>query len=181
MRIKFEEQFWETKENMSKTQDNLQAAFAGESQANRKYLAFAEAAEKEGKVNLAKLFRSVAEGETIHALKHLNVLGKVKDSVENLKAAISGETYEIESMYPSFISEAAQEGEKAAEISFHGANEVEKIHQAHFSSALAEVEAGRDIEEKEYHVCLVCGNLFSQEVPDICPICKASKEKFKKM
>lgn len=163
---------------MSKTQEGLKAAFAGESQANRKYLAFAEAAEKEGKTNLAKLFRAVAEGETIHAIKHLKTLGEVKSSIENVKAAISGETYEIETMYPEFIQAAQEEGEKAAEISFTGANEVEKVHQAKFKAALAKVEAGEDIEEKQYHVCPVCGNLFDSELPDNCPICKVAKDKF---
>jgi len=162
---------------MSKTTEDLKAAFAGESQANRKYLAFAKVAEVEGKANLAKLFRAVAEGETIHALKHLNTLGEIKTSLENVKAALAGETYEIETMYPSFIADAQAEGEKAAEMSFTGANEVEKIHQGQFAAALAKVEAGEDIEAKEYHVCPVCGNLFDGELPDNCPICKVSKEK----
>lgn len=163
---------------MSKTQENLKAAFAGESQANRRYLAFAKVAEAEGKVNLAKLFKVVAEGETIHALKHLNVLGEVKDSIENVKAAIAGETYEIETMYPEFIDEAENEGNGAAKISFIGANEVEKTHQAAFRKALEAVETGSDIAEVQYHVCSICGELFEGEVPDNCPICKAPKEKF---
>ncbi|EKD58343.1 MAG: rubrerythrin [uncultured bacterium] len=166
---------------MSKTTDDLKAAFAGESQANRKYLAFAAAAEKEGKINLAKLFRAVAEGETIHAIKHLTTLGEVKSSLENVKAALAGETYEIESMYPEFIKDAQEEGEKAAELSFTSANEVEKIHQGQFVEALAKIEAGEDIEEAEYHVCSICGNLFVGETPDSCPICKVPKEKFVKM
>lgn len=163
---------------MNKTQQDLRAAFAGESQANRKYLAFAEAAEREGKNNLAKLFRAVAEGETIHALKHLKTLGEVKSSLENVKSALAGETYEIETMYPGFIVDAQNENEKAAEVSFTGANEVEKVHQKHFQEALAKIEAGEDIEEKEYLVCPICGNLFDSEIPDNCPICKVSKEKF---
>lgn len=166
---------------MAKTQDNLQAAFAGESQANRRYLAFAAAAEQEGKPNLAKLFRAVAEGETVHALKHLKVLGKVQTAVENLQAAIAGETYEIKNMYPAMIAEAQAEGEKAAEISFNGANEVEKIHQTRFSEALSKVQDGQDLEAVEYQVCSVCGNLFAGEVPDNCPICQAAKDKFKQM
>lgn len=163
---------------MSQTQENLQAAFAGESQANRKYLAFAKVAEKEGKPNLAKLFRVVAEGETIHALKHLGVLGQVGSSVENVKAAIAGETYEIETMYPQFIVEAQAENNGAAGISFVGANAVEKTHQAAFIKALEAVEGGSDIEAKEYHICSVCGELFEGVEPDNCPICKAPKEKF---
>lgn len=163
---------------MSKTKDNLKAAFAGESQANRKYLAFAKAAEIEGKNNLAKLFRAVAEGETVHALNHLRNLGEVKNSVENLKTAIAGETYEIETMYPDFIASAQEEGEKSAEISFSGANEIEKMHQRSYQEALAEIEAGNDISAKEYFVCGICGYLAEGEAPDNCPICKALKEKF---
>lgn len=163
---------------MSKTTDDLKAAFAGESQANRKYLAFAKKAEAEDKKNLAKLFRATAEGETVHALKHLGVLGGVKDSVENLKGAIAGETYEIETMYPGFIAEAESAGEAAAKLSFANAYEVEKVHQAFYQDALEKVEAGSDIEDAELHVCSVCGNLFSGDVPDVCPICKAPKEKF---
>lgn len=163
---------------MSKTQEDLKAAFAGESQANRKYLAFAKVAETEGKKNLAKLFRAVAEGETVHALKHLRTLGQVKDSVENVKAALAGETFEIEKMYPGFIADAQAEAEKSAENSFFQANEVEKIHQQNFTQALERVEAGSDLEEVEYQVCSVCGNLFSGQVPDNCPICKVPKEKF---
>lgn len=163
---------------MSKTQENLKSAFAGESQANRKYLAFAKAAEKEGKINLAKLFRAVAEGETVHALKHLSVLGAVKDSVENLKSAISGETYEIETMYPEFIETAEQENEKAAVVSFTGANKVEQVHQKKFTEALAQVEGGNDIPEVKYYVCQVCGNLEIGEAPENCPICNAPKSSF---
>jgi len=163
---------------MSKTQENLKEAFAGESQANRRYLAFAKVAENEGKTNLAKLFRVVAEGETIHALKHLNNIGQVKDSIENVKAAIAGETYETEKMYPGFIAQAEEEGNGGAKISFIGANEVEKTHKATFEKALEAVKAGNDIEEVQYHVCSVCGELFEGEVPDNCPVCKAPKEKF---
>jgi len=163
---------------MSKTQENLKAAFAGESQANRRYLAFAKVAEAEGKTNLAKLFRVVAEGETVHALKHLNNTGEVKDSIENVKAAIAGETYETETMYPGFIAEAEAEGNGAAKIGFMGANGVEKTHKAAFEKALEAIEAGNDITEVQYHICSVCGELFEGEEPDNCPICKAPKEKF---
>ena len=160
---------------MSKTQEDLKAAFAGESQANRKYLAFAKAAEKEGKANLAKLFRAVAEGETVHALKHLGNLGEIKDSAENLKSAIAGETYEIETMYPGFIADAENEGEKGAHLSFFGANEVEKTHQREFMAALSQVEDGIDIAGQKYFVCQVCGQLELAEAPENCPICKAPK------
>lgn len=163
---------------MSKTQENLKAAFAGESQANRKYLAFAKAAEAEGKPGVARLFRAAAEGETIHALNHLRTLGEVKTTAENLKAAIAGETHEFETMYPQFIKEAQEEGEKGAEISFNGANEVEKIHQQMYSAALAKIETGEDADLAEYKVCEVCGNVFVGAVPDTCPICKAPSSKF---
>ena len=135
-------------------------------------------AEKEGKVNLAKLFRVVAEGETIHALKHLNNTGEVKDSIENVKAAIAGETYETETMYPGFIAQAEAEGNGGAKMSFVGANEVEKTHKAAFEKALLAVEAGKDIPEAQYHICSVCGELFEGDIPDNCPICKAPKDKF---
>ena len=163
---------------MSKTSENLKSAFAGESQANRRYLAFAKKAEAEGKQNLAKLFRAAAAGETIHALNHLNVLGEVKTSEENLKAAVGGETYEIENMYPGFIEEAKGEAEKGAEISFTGAKEVEKVHERLFSEALARIERGEDILAKDYYVCGVCGYLATGEAPDVCPVCGVPKEKF---
>lgn len=163
---------------MPKTQDDLQAAFAGEAQANRRYLAFAKAAEVEGKINLAKLFRAVAEGETIHALSHFSTLGGVKNSSENLKTAIVGETYEVETMYPGFIADAQGEKEKRAELSFTRANEVERIHQKAYAEALAEVAAGKDIGEKDYYVCSVCGYLAVDGAPDKCPVCQAPKEKF---
>lgn len=163
---------------MSKTQEDLKAAFAGESQANRKYLAFANAAEKEGKTNLAKLFRAVAEGETVHALKHFANLDGVKDSTENLKAAIAGESYEIETMYPGFIADAESEGAGSAKIGFFGANEVEKTHLKQFQAALGEIEKGSDIAEQKYYVCQVCGQLELGEAPTNCPICKAPKASF---
>ncbi|HBI33918.1 MAG TPA: rubrerythrin [Candidatus Moranbacteria bacterium] len=163
---------------MSKTQEDLKAAFAGESQANRKYLAFAKAAEKEGKNNLAKLFRAVAEGETIHALKHLANLGEIKNSAENVKSAIAGETYEIETMYPEFISDAQKDEEKISEKGFTWANEVEKKHQKEFVSALSEIEAGQDLAEQKYFVCQVCGQLELGEAPEVCPVCGAPREKF---
>ena len=166
---------------MSKTQEDLKAAFAGESQANRKYLAFANVAEKEGKNNLAKLYRAVAEGETVHALKHLANLGEVQTSVENLKIAIAGETYEIETMYPGFIADAQAENEKVAGIGFFGANEVEKTHQKEFTNALRELESGDDIAPQKYFVCQICGQLELGEAPKYCPICKAPKTSFTEM
>jgi rubrerythrin len=163
---------------MNKTQENLQAAFAGESQANRKYLAFAKKAGEEGKNGLAKLFRVAAAGETVHALNHLNVSGGVSESTENLKKAIAGETYEISEMYPKFIAEATEESENQALMSFGGANKVEKIHQELFQKALAE---NGDIEDKEYYVCGVCGFPSEGEAPERCPICGSPREKFSKV
>lgn len=162
---------------MSKTQENLMAAFAGESQANRKYLAFAKAAEREGKTGLAKLFRMAAEGETIHALRHLENAGGVQNSRENLKAAIAGETYEFTEMYPKFIDEAKTEGNDSAMVSFSGANGVEKDHEKLFREAL---EKDGNIEEREYYICEVCGHPEIGEAPETCPICGAPKDKFHK-
>ncbi|MDP1833652.1 MAG: rubrerythrin family protein [Candidatus Moranbacteria bacterium] len=161
-----------------KTQENLQAAFAGESQANRKYLAFAKKAEADGKKGLARLFRVAAEGETIHALGHLGVLGGVGDSNANLQAAIAGETYEFTEMYPRFIEEAEAEGDSAATLSFHRANEIEKEHARLFQEAL---DQDGDIAEQAYYVCEVCGHIEIGAKPEKCPVCGAPKDKFKEI
>ena len=158
-----------------KTQENLMAAFAGESQANRRYLAFAKAAEKEGKTGLAKLFRVAAEGETVHALAHLENADKIKSSEDNLKEAIAGETYEFTKMYPQFIDEAKSEEQNAAHLGFFRANAVEKTHEKLFSEAL---EKGGDIEDREYFICSVCGHPEIGEAPERCPVCGATKDKF---
>lgn len=160
------------------TQENLQAAFAGESQANRKYLAFAKKAETEGQPGIAKLFRATAEAETVHAHNHLNVLGGVKDTEANLEAAIAGENHEFTTMYPGFITEAEKEGNQEALVSFKGANEVEKIHHELYTKALESLKGGKDIESTKIYVCQVCGNTVIGEAPDTCPICKQPKEKF---
>ncbi|MFA5962329.1 MAG: rubrerythrin family protein [Parcubacteria group bacterium] len=165
---------------MSKTTENLQAAFAGESQANRRYLAFAKKAESEGNLGIAKLFRAAAEGETIHALRHLQTLGEVKDTAENLKAAVAGETYEIDMMYPEFLTQAQAENEKGAEASFSQALKVEMIHQALFQKALQKLEAGEDLSDVDYYICPVCGYPAILEVPDFCPVCQTPKAKFQK-
>jgi rubrerythrin len=163
---------------MSKTQKNLQEAFAGESQANRKYLAFAKKADAEGYRQVAKLFRAAAEAETVHALNHLKELDGIKSTKENLEAAIGGETYEFQNMYPRMIKEAEEEGSKSALRSFNYANEVEKIHAALYKKAADML--GRN-DETDYHVCQVCGNTFEGEPPDKCPICGALKKSFKKV
>lgn len=160
------------------TTDNLKEAFAGESQANRKYLAFAKKADQEGLPQVAKLFRAAAEAETVHAHSHLRALGGVKGTAENLEAAIEGEGFEFQTMYPKFIAEAQQEGVKPAEISFLNANAVEEIHYGLYSEALAAVKNGGDLPGASIHVCSICGNTVIGDAPDECPICKAKKERF---
>jgi rubrerythrin len=160
---------------------NLKAAFAGESQANRKYLAFAKKAEEDGFKQVAKLFRAAADAETVHAHNHLRVLGGIRDTKSNLREAIDGETHEFKDMYPKMIEEAEKEGNELAKISFSGANAAEKIHADMYTKALEAVEAGGDLEEKDIYVCQVCGHTVDDEAPDECPVCKAKKEAFKKI
>lgn len=160
---------------MSKTEQNLKAAFAGESQANRKYLAFAEKAQREGLPQIAKLFRAAAAAETIHAHTHLRALKGVATTAENLKAAIAGETHEYESMYPSMIAAARDEGDKQAERAFHYANEVEKVHAALYRKALDRLA---QLPEVDYYVCGVCGYTCESEPPEVCPVCQAKQKVF---
>jgi rubrerythrin len=155
------------------------AAFAGESQANRKYLAFAAKAEKEGKTKIARLFRAVAEAETIHALKHLETAGKVGSTVENVKAAVEGEAYEFTQMYPDFITQAEEEGQNAAARSFKFANAAEKEHAELYKKALEAVEKDGDLEAQSFHLCPVCGYVAVDHAPDHCPICNAPAKSFK--
>jgi rubrerythrin len=168
------------KKSMS-TSDNLQAAFAGESQANRKYLAFAAKADAEGHPQIAKLFRAAAAAETVHAHAHLRVMGGVKDTKQNLQAAIEGEGHEFKEMYPGFIKEAEAEGNKAAVISFRNANAVEKTHYDLYSKALEALEAGSDLTPASIYVCDVCGHTHVGGAPDKCPVCGAPKSKFKEV
>lgn len=163
------------------TADNLQAAFAGESQANRKYLAFAAKADAEGRAQIAKLFRAAAAAETVHAHAHLRVMGGVKDTKQNLQAAIEGEGYEFREMYPAFIQEAEAEGNKAALISFRNANAVEKTHHDLYTGALEALEAGKDLPPASIYVCDVCGHTHVGEAPEKCPVCGAPKGKFKEV
>lgn len=160
------------------SKDNLKAAFAGESQANRRYLAFAKKADEEGKPVVARLFRAAAAAETVHAHNHLRVLGEIRSTQENLVGAIEGENYEHTRMYPEFLEEAAKEGHKEAEASFRMANEVEKVHESLFTKALEAVKAGDDLENRDVHVCPVCGDTFHGDAPDACPICATPKERF---
>ncbi len=163
------------------TPDNLQAAFAGESQANRKYLVFAAKAQAEGRPQIAKLFRAAAAAETVHAHAHLRVLGGVKDTKQNLQAAIEGEAYEFKEMYPAFIKEAEAEGNKAALISFRNAHAVEKTHFDLYTKALESLEAGKDLPPASIYVCDICGHTHIGEAPDKCPVCGAIKGKFKEV
>jgi rubrerythrin len=160
------------------TEKNLQTAFAGESQANRKYLAFAKKADEEGYPQIAKLFRAAAAAETVHALNHLRTLGAVKSTKENIVAAAEGEHYEFTKMYPEFIHTAESEAEKGAAYTFTLAHEVEQIHHRLYVSAFECLENGADLKVGDYHVCQVCGNTVLNDVPDICPICGSSREKF---
>ncbi len=163
---------------MSKTEENLKEAFAGESQANRKYLAFAKKAEDEGFRAVAKLFRAAAEAETVHAHNHLRELKGIKGTRENLEQAISGESHEFQSMYPAMIAEARTEGNKTAERSFHIANEVEKVHAALYRKALDNLGKNEDV---DYYVCRVCGYTAEREGPEVCPVCGAKKVAFYKV
>ena len=163
---------------MPKTEKNLQDAFAGESQANRKYLAFAKKAEGDGYKQIAKLFRAAAEAETVHAMNHFRALDGIKSTKENLDAAIDGETYEFQSMYPDMIRDAEAEGNKAALRSFNFANEVEKIHAALYKKAFEQLGKNPEV---DYYVCQVCGNTVEGEPPDKCPICGSLKKMFKKV
>ncbi|HQD41999.1 MAG TPA: rubrerythrin family protein [Bacillota bacterium] len=158
-----------------KSLKSLMEAFAGESQANRKYLAYAEQAEKEGYKAAAALFRAVAAAETIHAHSHLRIAGKVGDTRQNLKDALEGEIYEFESMYPEFIKIAQQEGDSKALRSFNFANEVEKVHAQLYKEALENLD--KDQEPVKYMVCPTCGYTAVQ-APDKCPVCGVPGGKF---
>jgi rubrerythrin len=164
---------------MSKTEKNLMEAFAGESQANRKYLAFAKKADEEGLPQVAKLFRAAAQAETIHAHNHLRALGGIKSTKENLLAAIEGETYEFTSMYPEFIADAEKEEVKKALNSFRWANDVEKIHASLYKKALDNIENGSVA--VDYFVCPICGYTHEGPLTGKCPVCGSPAEKFEKV
>ena len=166
-------------DKMSDTKNNLKEAFAGESQANRKYLAFASKADSEGFTKIAMLFRAAAEAETVHAHAHLKALNGIGETSENLKEAISGETDEFKNMYPNMIETAVSEQEKVAERSFRFANEVEKIHAELYQKALDNIDHPQDVHC--YYVCSVCGNTVENEAPEVCPICRAKAKAFTKV
>lgn len=163
---------------MSKSEKNLAAAFAGESQANRKYLAFAKQAEKEGYLQAAKLFRAAAEAETIHAHNHLRALGGIRSTRENLLEAVAGETHEFKDMYPQMIEEAAAEKAAQAERSFRWANEVEKVHAGLYQGLLDRLQPGG--EAFDYWICPVCGHTVERNAPETCVVCGAKGSVFYK-
>ena len=166
---------------MDETEKNLQEAFAGESQANRRYLFFADKAEKEGYPQAARLFRAAAEAETVHARNHFNAMDGIGSTESNLLAASIGEHYEFTRMYPPFIEKAKEENNKRAQVTFEYANEVEQIHHGYFEKMLEAVKAGQQLKDEPYFVCPVCGNTFAGEVPERCPICNAPKDRFKQV
>lgn len=162
---------------MASTESNLKEAFAGESQANRKYLAFAKKAEQEGFANVARLFRTAAEAETIHAHGHLAAMGGVKSTAENLKAAVEGETYEFTQMYPPMIQQAEADGHQAKRM-FNFATKAEAVHAKLYQMALEAVQQGKDLTETSFYLCPVCGHIELGKAPDSCPICSTKGEKF---
>lgn len=164
---------------MSKTIEDLQTAFAGESQANRKYLAFAKQADDEGYPQVAKLFRAAAQAETVHAMNHLRAMAGIHSTAENLQEAIGGENYEVMSMYPPFIANAEAEENKKALTSFKWAFEVEKIHEELYRQALAAMEIeGKAADGPDYYVCPFCGYTHAGSAPDKCPVCGTPGKRF---
>ena len=163
---------------MSKTEKNLKDAFAGESQANRRYLAYAERAEDEFLHGVAKLFSAVAQAETIHAHKHLRTGGGVKTTKENIEDALAGEIHEFKNMYPQMIEDAKAEAQKSAEISFTYANEVEKIHAELYKKALEDPDK---FPVQDYYICKICGYTTAEKIPDTCPVCGANQKAFFKV
>ncbi|MFO8009938.1 MAG: rubrerythrin family protein [Dehalococcoidia bacterium] len=166
---------------MSKTDQNAGAAFAGESQANRRYLFFAEQADKEGYKQVARLFRAAADAETVHAKNHLKVLEGIKSTRENLRQAVSGENHEFTEMYPGFIKQAEADGNDKARESFDMANQVEEIHHGLFSTFLDKVERNEAVEENRIYVCQYCGNTVEGEAPEKCPVCGMPQRIFKEI
>ncbi|MBC7286654.1 MAG: rubrerythrin family protein [Armatimonadetes bacterium] len=161
------------------SEKSLREAFAGESQAHMRYLIFAQQAEAEGKPNIARLFRAIAFAEQVHATNHFKALGDLGDTPANLQAAINGETYEVEEMYPAFGAIAQLQGEKAAERSINYALQAEKIHAGMYSNARELALSGQDIDDQPIYVCSQCGYTGSGEAPERCPVCGAGKDAFK--
>jgi len=188
---------------MSNTMENLETAFAGESQANRKYLFFAEKADKEGHPQIARLFRAAAESETVHARNHLKSMGGIGSTKDNLQEAAKGELYEFTQMYPGFIEQAKAEknqglyeftqmypdfikqakteSNQSAETTFDWANKVEKIHHRLYQKALEDLEAGKEMKDEPYFICQGCGYTVAGEAPEKCPVCGAPRSMFKRV
>ncbi len=165
---------------MPTTTENLATAFAGESQANRKYLAFARQAEKEGFPQIAKLFRAAAEAETLHALAHLQNKGGVRSTLENLEEAVAGETYEFTQMYPPMVEQAKAERHKASTM-LDFANRAERVHASLFQQALEALRSGADLSRMDVYLCPVCGDVEFGVPPEKCPICGAPASRFQKV
>jgi rubrerythrin len=165
---------------MPTTLENLAVAFAGESQANRKYLAFARQAEKESLPQIAKLFRAAAEAETLHALAHLANMGGVGSTLQNLEKAVQGETYEFTEMYPPMAEQAKAEGHKSRHM-LGFALAAEKVHAGLFQQALEAMRSGKDLSQMDVYLCPVCGDIEFGVLPDKCPICGAPKAKYEKI
>ena len=162
------------------TEQNLRAAFAGESQAHMRYLIFSEKAEKEKKLNLARLFKAISFAEQVHATNHYRALGEIRDSSKNLQEGIDGETYEVEEMYPAYKAVAELQKEQSAVRTTNYALEAEKIHEEMYKTAKQTVDQGKDIAIGDIYICDVCGYTVEGEAPDVCPICGAKRERFKK-
>jgi rubrerythrin len=161
------------------TEQNLRAAFAGESQAHMRYQIFADKAEEEGKPNVARLFRAISFAERVHAANHFKALGDLGDSGSNLQVAIDGETFEVDEMYPAYDAVAKLQKERGAESSIHFALEAEKIHAAMYQTARQAVAAGQDMDLGAVQICEVCGYTTEGDAPDSCPVCGAPKRKFR--
>lgn len=165
---------------MPTTKENLEEAFAGESQANQKYRAFAKKAEHDGFPNIAKLFKTAAEAERIHAEGHLGALDGIGSTIENLKDAIGGETYEFKEMYPPMLEQAEKDNHKAKRM-FKYAVEAEDVHAQLYKLALAAAEQGKDLEQTEFYLCPVCGHIEFGKPKDNCPICGTLASKYVKL
>ncbi len=165
---------------MPSTVENLKVAFAGESQANRKYLAFARQAEKDGYPQIARLFRAAADAETIHALAHFQNMGGIGSTLENLRSAVAGETYEFTEMYPPMVEQAKAEGHRARTM-LGWANSAEKVHAGLFQQALAALESGADLSKMDVYLCPACGDIEFGTPPEKCPICGAAGSKYQKI
>jgi rubrerythrin len=163
------------------TQDDLQDAFSGESRANRRYLAFAQQAQRDGFPQVAKLFRAAAAGETAHARAFLRALGAVRSTPENLEEAMGGESFEFKNMYPRCAATAMEEGDRVAVLAFQNAMAVEEVHHTLFLDALDRVRAAEDLPPERIFVCRVCGNMVTNERPRICPVCSSPAQEYEEI